>query len=215
MSAPGLVIAHRAANSREALSRAGIADVVEADIHLFHGRLELRHAKTLWPSSVLWERWYLLERGTPRPLLAEILPFVPPGVHLMLDLKGPDPRLAAAVLAATSAFRAERGLIVSGRVWRTIDRMKGAAGVRTLHSAGSERELRALLRRPPGTLEGVAIHRRLLTPAVVAALRERVPTVWSWPVDDPATAAALATWGVTGFISDTPERLREPPRPPS
>jgi glycerophosphoryl diester phosphodiesterase len=210
VSAPGLVIAHRAANSPEALARVGrCADVVEADVHLFRGRLEVRHAKTLWPLSILWERWYLLDRDTPRPLLGELLPLVESGVELMLDLKGPDPRLAGAVLEATRDFAAERGLIVSGRVWRTIDRLRGTPGVRTLHSVGNRCELRALLRRRgPGTLEGVSIHRRLLTPGVVSALRERVQWVWSWPIDDPATAAVLAAWGVTGFISDAPERLR-------
>ena len=209
MSAPGLVVAHRAANSPEALAALppGV-DVVEADVHLFHGRLEVRHAKVLWPLPTLWERWYLLDRDAPRPHPSEILPLIPPGVALMLDLKGPDPRLGPAVLEVAREVIAERGLIVSGRVWRTIDRLRGAEGVRTLHSVGSPRELRALLRRRgEARPEGVSIHQRLLTPGVVAALRERVDHVWSWPVDDPATAAVLGAWGVTGFISDAPERL--------
>lgn len=203
------MIAHRAANSAEALAAVGPGvDVVEADVHLFHGRLEVRHAKALWPLPVFWERWYLLERGAPRPLLSDLLPLIPPGVGLMVDLKGPDPRLPGAVAAATAGFAAERGLIVSGRVWRTIDRMRAVENVRTLHSVGSPRELRALLRRRrPEGLEGVSIHRRLLTPGVVAALRERAEWVWTWPVDDPETAAVLGAWGVTGMISDAPERL--------
>ncbi len=73
---------------------------------------------------------------------------------------------------------------------------------------GSPRELRALLgRRGPRDPEGVSIHQRLLTPAVVSALRERVDQVWSWPVDDPVTAAVLGAWGVTGFICDAPAAL--------
>jgi len=209
LSAPApLVIAHRAGNSAQALAALvpGV-DVVEADVHLFHGRLEVRHAKSLWPLPVLWERWYLLGRGASRPPLSELLPLIPPGVRLMLDLKGPDPRLPGAVAAATAGFAAERGLIVSGRVWRTIDRMRAVDHVRTLHSVGSPRELRALLRRRRGSIEGVSIHQGLLTPGVVAALRERVDWVWSWPVDDPGTAALLGAWGVTGMISDAPERL--------
>lgn len=208
MSPPGLVIAHRAANSPESLARVdGWVDVVEADVHLFHGRLEVRHAKTLGPLPVRWEQWYLVDRDAPRPLLGEILPLVPPEVDLMLDLKGLDPRMARAVLAATRERVAGRGLIVSGRVWRTIDRLRGTPGVRTLHSVANRRELRSVLRRRLGTLEGVSIHQRLLTPGVVAALRERAEWVWSWPVDDPAMAVVLGAWGVTGFISDNPERL--------
>jgi glycerophosphoryl diester phosphodiesterase len=203
------VIAHRAANSAEALAAvAPGVDVVEADVHLFHGRLEVRHAKSLWPLPVFWERWYLMERGSPRPLLADLLPLIPPEVRLMLDLKGPDPRLPGAVAAATEGFAAERGLIVSGRVWRAIDRLRSAENVRTLHSVGSPRELRALLRRRGAEApEGVSIHQRLLTPRVVAALRERAEWVWTWPVDDPVTAAVLAAWGVTGMISDSPGLL--------
>ncbi len=210
MSEGGLVIAHRAANSAETLARVGgRPDVVEADVHLFRGRLEVRHAKTLWPLAVLWEKWYLLDRDTPRPLLGAILPLVNPGVALMVDLKGPDPRMPKAILEATRDFVAERGLIVSGRVWRTIDRLRGTPGIRTLHSVGSPRELRALLRRRgPDAFEGVSIHRRLLTPSTVSVLRERADWVWSWPIDDPQTAALLGSWGVTGFISDAPERLR-------
>jgi glycerophosphoryl diester phosphodiesterase len=205
-----LVIAHGAANSPEGLAAvAGDADVVEADVRRFGGRLEVRHAKTLGPVPLLWEGRRLLPPGSPRPLLHEILPCVGAGVDLLLDLKGPDPRLGAEVLAATEDWRAERGLLVSARAWRTADRLRGAAGVTVMHSVGGAGCLAALLRRyPPGGLEGVCVHRRLLTPGVIAALRERAPRVWTWPVDDPWTGAALVRWGVTGLISDAPERLR-------
>lgn len=212
MRAPGLVVAHRAANTPEALASLppGV-DVVEADVHLFHRALEVRHAKTLWPLPIQWERWYLLGRDAPRPPLGTILPLIPPGVALMIDLKGPDPRLGPAVLRAAGDLIAERGLTVSGRVWRTIDRLRGAEGVRTLHSVGSPRELRALLRRRGARRpEGVSIHRRLLTPAVAAALRESADQLWSWPVDDPEVARTLGGWGVTAFISDHPDRLLGP-----
>lgn len=209
MRAPGLVVAHRAANCVEAITTtvAGV-DVVEADVHLFHRRLEVRHAKALWPLPVFWERWYLLGRDAPRPLLSEILPLIPEGTDLMIDLKGLDPRLGPAVLRVAGDLIAERGLTVSGRVWRTIDRLRGVEGVRTLHSVGSPRELRALLRRRGADRpEGVSIHRRLLSPEVAAALRESADQLWSWPVDDPETARTLGAWGVTGFISDAPGRL--------
>ena len=212
MMPSGVVIAHRAGNSLERLASAGaIADVVEADVHLFRGRLEVRHAKTLGPFPRLWERWYLLERDTPRLPLEEVLAAADPGIALMLDLKGADPRLPRAVLAAARERLAGPGLIVSGRVWRTVERLRGTPGIETLHSVGSRRQLRALLRRhPAGSLEGVSIRRDLLTSGIASALRERAPWLWSWPVDDLDTALTLAAWGVTGFISDAPERLRPP-----
>ena len=54
-----LAVAHRAGNSLSGLQRArelGV-DVVEADVHLRRGRLEIRHLKTLGPLPWLWDRW--------------------------------------------------------------------------------------------------------------------------------------------------------------
>jgi hypothetical protein len=76
-----------------------------------------------------------------------------------------------------------------------------------MHSAGSRAQLRLLLRRPPGSLEGACVRRDLLTPATVVDLRERADDVWTWPVPDRATAEALGALGVTGFITDHPAHL--------
>jgi glycerophosphoryl diester phosphodiesterase len=211
VSVPGVLVAHRAANAPDTLrAAAGRVDVVEADVHLFRGRLEVRHAKTLGPLPVLWEKWHLLARDTPRPVLGDLLRAAAPlAVDLMLDLKGPDPRLPGALERALGGWTGERRVIVCSRIWRTVDRLRTSAEVRALHSVGSPRELRALARRyGPGALEGVSVDHRLLTPAAVEALRQRTDLVWAWIVDDPARAALLARWGVTGFISDTPGALR-------
>lgn len=210
MTVTGRVVAHRAANTAAGIASAVAAgaDVVEADVHRFRGRLEVRHGKTLGPFPRLWEQWYLLPPHAPRPPLAEILAAVPPGTGLLLDLKGPDPRLASDVLAALAATPLGGDVHVCGRWWRTVDRLRGAPGVRTLNSAGSRVQLNALLRRRPASLEGVCVRRDLLTPAAVATLRDRGAEVWTWPVPDAATARSLSAWGVTGFIADDPGRLR-------
>jgi glycerophosphoryl diester phosphodiesterase len=212
VSVPGVLVAHRAGNALDTLRSAqGHADVVEADVHLFRGRLEVRHAKTVGPLPLLWEQWYLLARDTPRPLLGDLLAAAAPlAADLMLDLKGPDPRLPGAVRRALEGWTGDRRLIVCSRIWRTVDRLRATADVRALHSVGSARELRALLRRyGPGALEGVSVDHRLLSPVMVEALRVRTDVVWAWIVDDPARAALLARWGVTGFISDVPRALRD------
>jgi glycerophosphoryl diester phosphodiesterase len=210
VSLPGVVVAHRAANLPADVGPAVAAgaDVLEADVHLFRHRLEVRHGKTLGPFPRLWEKWYLLDRGAPRPPLGTILAAVPPGTGLLLDLKGPDPRLAGAVLRALAAAPPPGDVRVCGRWWGTVDRLRGAPGVRTMHSAGSRAQLRLLLRRRPGSLEGASVRRDLLAPGVVAALRDRADEVWTWPVPDRAAAEGLAAWGVTGFITDDPARLR-------
>lgn len=218
MSPPGVIIAHRAGNDLGAIAGASAhADVIEADVHLFRGRLEVRHAKTIGPLPVLWERWYLLDHDTPRPVLQDLLSTVERDVDLMLDLKGPDPRLPRAVLCAVSGWLTDgRRLVVSSRVWRTVDRLRGVPGIATLHSAGSRRQLRALLHRyGPGELEGISVDHRLLSREIVSALRQRAGNVWTWPVNDLATACRLEEWGVTGFITDAPQVLRPQSRDPA
>lgn len=196
------IIAHRAGNDPALLERLGAADVVECDVHLRRGRLEVRHTKKIWFLPILWDRWYLVNPFRPPLLLERLLDAVPPETTLMIDMKGPTPGLGRAVLRAVEAH-GRRRLVVSARVWRHLKPFIGRPDTIVLHSAGSPRQLRRLLRRhPPGGLDGVSVHRRLLDPATVAALRERAEHVWSWPIDDPAVARELAAWGVTGFISD-------------
>ena len=55
------LVAHRAGNDLALLRRAeerGITHV-EADLHLFRGRLEVRHLKTVGPLPILWDQWTL------------------------------------------------------------------------------------------------------------------------------------------------------------
>src|SRR5680860_1823765 len=112
----------RSSAASDVYKRQAHADVVEADLHLFRGRLEVRHAKTIGPLPVLWERWYLLDRAAPRVELDVLLAAAAPlSADLMLDLKGADPRLPGRVLAATRDWRARRRLIVSARSWRAAD----------------------------------------------------------------------------------------------
>src|SRR5690348_2407672 len=96
------VIAHRAGNDLARLRQAqrlGIA-VVEADLHLYAGRIEVRHLKTLGPVPVLWDRWTLAPPWAPRLRLERLLAAVGAHTELMLDLKGRDRRLPALVAAA-------------------------------------------------------------------------------------------------------------------
>ena len=92
MSAP-FVVAHRAGNDLGILRRAeALAPrLVEADLHLRRGRVEVRHLKTLGPLPLLWDRWRLAPGWRPRLELPALLEAAAPGTELMLDLKGHDP----------------------------------------------------------------------------------------------------------------------------
>jgi glycerophosphoryl diester phosphodiesterase len=206
MAAEPFIVAHRAGNDLTLLRRAQAAGsgLIEADVHRFRGRLEVRHLKTLGPLPVLWDRWYLAAPGTPRLELADLLRAAAPDAPLMLDLKGRDRRLARDVLATLDG----RPVTVCSRSWRLLDAFAGHPEVRVVHSVGSRRQLRALLRRFEGhRLGGVSIHRRLLDAATVADLRERAELIVSWPVATAEEARRLWAWGVHGVITERFEAL--------
>lgn len=211
MSGLPFVVAHRGGND---VVRVGAAeglgiDVLEADLHLFRGRVEVRHLKTLGPIPILWDRWRLASPFAPRLLLPELLGVVAPRTALMLDLKGRDLRLSHQVLATLGAA-APRRTIVCSRAWHLLAPFRGHPAVRVVHSVGSARQLRALLRRyPPASLAGISIHERLLDAGIVGELCRRAELVFSWPVNTLARARELASWGVGGMISDRTQLAHE------
>jgi glycerophosphoryl diester phosphodiesterase len=204
------VIAHRAGNDLAELRRTAALGVpwAEADLRLFRGRVEVRHLRTIGPVRILWDRWFIAPRSTPRLRLEELLAAVDPETELVLDLKGPDPRLGRRVLAALRSVDGPRRITICSRSWTQLRRFRHEPGVRVLHSAGSTLQLAWLLRRARrGRVEGVSVHARLLTPRTAALLRGRVGLVLSWPVNTVEDARRLLGLGVHGLISDEPDRL--------
>jgi glycerophosphoryl diester phosphodiesterase len=208
--APGaipFVVAHRAGNDLVRLRRAealGIS-LIEADVHLFGGRLEVRHLKTAGPLPILWDRWRVAPPWTPRLLVRQLLAAAKPGTELMLDLKGRDMRLSRDLAQALDFDGMPRRVTVCARDWRLLEPLAGRADVRLVHSVGNGRQLRLLARER--RLGGVSIHRRLLDASVARELRGRAGLLLSWPVETVAEARRLASWGVDGLITQSFERL--------
>lgn len=211
MAGPPFVVAHRAGNDLTLLREAeqlGVA-LVEADVRLWYGRLEVRHLKTVGPLPILWDRWQLANPFAPRLELDALLASVGPETGLMLDLKGWNRRLAELVLARLPD---DRPMTISARSRRLLEPFAGREHIRRFQSVGSRRQLQALLRRDDlDELDGISIHERLLDEQVVAELRRSTPCVITWPVNDRGRASELAALGVDGLISDRPSALvREP-----
>ena len=198
-------VAHRAGNDLarlRAVEELGL-DLVEADVRLFHRRLEVRHLKTLGPIPVLWDRWKLGNPLARRLLLDELLAATGQGTELMLDLKGANRQLATGVLAALRPSLRTRRVTVCARAWALLEPFEGLAGVRTVHSVGNERQLRALLHRSEGSrLQGISIHERLLDPATMDELRRVADVVMTWPANAASRARELVAMGVDGLITD-------------
>lgn len=194
-------VAHRSGNAVDtAVAAARVVGVVELDVHLFRGRLEVRHGKVLWPFARQWERWELLPRDAPRPPLREILDAAPAGAHLWLDLKGFTPRLTRRVLRELGD---RRPATLSTRSWWILRRARRIAGVRTMRSVGS-RWQRWLIERVRfgADDDGIVIHERLLGADLLERLRQLTPTVIAWGVTDAVRAAELVRLGISGLIVD-------------
>ena len=202
------IVAHRAGNdlARMRAAEALRLPLVEADVHLFAGRLVVGHRKTVGPIPILWDRWELAPPWAPRLLLEELLEAAAPGTELMLDLKGHDRRLPDRMLAAIAAAGPRDRLTVCSQDWRLLEPLAGHPEIRVVHSVGDARQLARLWRRED-RLAGISIHERLLDAVVVQELRRRAALVLSWPVESVALARRLGAWGVQGLISRRFEQL--------
>lgn len=203
-----LRVAHRAGNEPALIAPALAdgADLVELDVHLREGRLEVRHASPLGRTGWLLEA--LRPVRDPRLLLSHVREALPPGTPVMLDLKGTDEALGPGV---REAMAGSDGYVVCTRHWPLLDGFADVPGVRRVTSVGTRGELARLpaqLAQVPGW--GVSIHRDLLDPVLAPQLRSRVEVVMTWPVDTPAVYRRLVAYGVNGVISNDLRAL--PPR---
>lgn len=196
-----MIVAHRAGNDPGAVETAlHRADVIECDVHVHRGRVEVRHAKVLRPTSRLWERWYLLPAGTEVPSIDEILAVVPTSMPLMLDLKCFTRRAARRIRRAVPE---DRPLLVSSRSWWVLPVFRDRPATMLLRSCGNRLQLRAVTVVPRlGERVGVVVHNRLLDDASIGLIRDRTPQLFSWAVETLERGRELAAAGVAGLIVD-------------
>ena len=210
-----LAIAHRAGNSLAGLHEANLlgADIIECDVHGHRGRLEVRHLKTAGPLPFLWDQWELASASAPRLGLRELLDADQHGTTFMLDLKGRRTSTGRAVAELLHHRAPARDVLVCGRYWPLVDAVAELEFVRPVLSARNRPELAALRRRLRADTEqtpyGVSLHASLLDEGLVSMLRDQVPVVMTWPIDDPAALDRVLGFGANGVITNEPEILRE------
>jgi hypothetical protein len=198
------LVAHRAGNCLAELRATELlgAELVEADVRLYRGKLEARHLRTVGPLPILWDRWRLAAPWSRRLQLRELLEATVLETELVLDLKGSKREVAEKTLEAIRPFLGARRFTVCARAWPLLEPFAGLP-VRRLHSIGTESELRRFLERfAADRLDGVSIHERLLRPDTVAQLRSIADVVLTWTVNRPARASELVHLGVDGIVTD-------------
>lgn len=207
-----LAVAHRAGNDLSALQEAARlgADVIEADVHLHRGRLEVRHLKSMGPLPWLWDKWELYPADLERLLLDQLLDALPRGQTVMLDLKGVG-RVGPATLRHLQDRAVEHPLLVCARYWPSALAFADAPWAKVLLSARGRTEIARLRRRlragPPPY--GVSLHLSMLTPSLVDEIQARGTLVLSWPVDDTASLTRARALGIDGAITKDLGIVRE------
>lgn len=200
------LIAHRAGNTVAGIESfpSGV-DGIELDVHLHRDQLVVRHAKRLWLTSRLWDRWYLLPVETEVPRLEYLVEHIDDEVGLWIDCKGVTSRLPLAVLGVVGG---DRMITLSTKSWWIFRELPPQHNLRTFRSVGNRFEMLLLWILPPlAAVDGIVIHSRLLSPRVVTLLRRRHGLVFSWAIGDEGTGRRLLDWGVNGLIVDDPQIL--------
>jgi len=206
-----LAVAHRAGNDLETLRAAALlgADVIEADVHLSGGRLEVRHEKSLHPLPWRWDKWQLYPVAEEQLLLEHLMDALPPKQTVMLDLKGVG-RVGPEVVRHLHARSPQHPIPVCARWLPSVAPCRAPPWAQVLLSARGRSELLRLRRllRTGTAPDGVSMHLSLLTPALVAEIKQRVPLVLTWPVDDDASLDRAEHVGVDGVITKDLEIVR-------
>ena len=209
--APFLAIAHRFGNGLARLKEAEAAgaDLVEADVWLYRGQLEVRHSKTMGPIPLLWDRWSLEPASRPRLSLAELASAAAPGTELMLDLKGRAAGLSQAVIREMERVAPGRAYAVCSQGWDLLAPFEPLPHVRVIHSVGNRRALGEVLKRLSGEAHhAISVNQKFLDAAVVRDLRQAAPTVMTWPINSVQLLRRVQEWGVTGATTDRLEVVR-------
>ena len=211
MSEDVITVAHRHGNELRRVPEAEVAgvDMIEADVWLFRGRLEVRHSKTLGPIPLLWDRWKIERPWRHRLRFEDLAAAVHRNTELMVDIKSADRRLPAALIEEARRLLPGRTYTVATQQWHQLEAFEDVPEARIVYSVGSEEMLSALPSALEGRrVDGIGVHYPLLDAERAARLRERAPRLFSWTLNDAELAERLVRLGANGVISDDLAVLR-------
>ncbi len=206
-----LAIAHRSGNSVATAHQAAASgfDMIETDVWPFWGQLQVRHAKTIGPIPIYWEKWYIVSFFGRQLQLGELVEGLPPDTPLFLDLKGTQSKLGENVVRAVTSIQQDRQVILCGRSWGQLDPVEALPNVHVFYSIGDEDQLDQVWERIAAQENpAVSVNYGLLNEETMARFNALNTTVIAWTVNDPGVAHALFDLGVDGFTSDNQDLLK-------
>ena len=184
------------------------ADLLETDIWLHKGRLELRHKQTLGPIPILWEKWSIAPGWTPRYTLRELLHDAPDDILLFLDFKGTEMDLGPEVLKELQRTAPERVVAICGRNYPQLQTIADEPNILCFYSVGDEEEwptAQDLI--AASDYPALSIHASLATPDRMFWINNLGGVVVCWDVHSEEQMRELRELGVDGFTTDNPELL--------
>jgi len=222
-----LIIAHRGASAEKpentlAAFRRALAlevDGIELDVQVtrdgvpvvFHdpvlrrltglaGRVATKTWAELRPLRVLGRE--------PIPQLVEVLRLTRGLAVVQIEMKsGP----VAPIVRAISAARADDWVVLASFDPRLVSAARDLAPKipRMLISEGRAAPSRLVRQLAACGASGLSVNQRAVrSPVWVNHFHARGYTVWSWTVNDPATARRLAGWGVDALLGDDPALMK-------
>lgn len=206
-----ITIAHRYGNTLDRLRQAADAgaDFVELDVWLRRGRLEVRHEHTLGPLPIWFDKWKL-ELPRPVPLLGDVLAALPRDMGVMIDLKGTDPGMPAAIIEAVTPYVGKHPIMVSARTWPWLAvLLKAHPRLMLFHSVGKPKYL-AKVKPLLAAVENdaLSIHYGLLDEDGVHDLKKLVSLLATWPINDETRLRNVLAWGADAIITDDLDIVR-------
>lgn len=202
--------AHRAGNDRADALRAieAGADLLETDIWLHKGQLELRHKQTLGPIPILWEKWSIAPGWTPRYTLRELLHDIPEDILLFLDFKGSEMDLGPEVLKELQRTAPDRVVAICGRNYPQLQTIATEPNVLCFYSVGDAEEWpEAQKLIAASEYPALSINAALATPERMAWINGLGGVVVCWDVQTEQQMRELRELGVDGFTTDNPDLL--------
>lgn len=211
-----LAIAHRTPRTAAGCARlagAGVS-VFEVDLQFLAGVPVVSHYLPLLRAlpRLRHDRWRftLKARAAAEEDLDAVVARVPAGCAVLVDIKG----------SGDVPGLIRPGWYASGKDPGTLAPVIAAGHPAWLSLATRPALAAALAGDLPAGLDGVTVRHTFLDAGVVARLREHVPRVLAWTVQDVRRAAELAGIGVAGITSDSAavhaftSGFPDPPRPP-
>lgn len=177
-------------------------DYHEADVWSYHGRLEVRHEKTLKRLPVRWDRWKLEYRGHPRLEVEALIELWQGPGTLMLDLKGLDQSMPERILRTIEQRRPELPIAFCARNWRLLMPFVGREATPLLPSVGGEKDIVSLQSAPRVEWSGVSVHADRVSAPMLERLRTFGPAIITWPINSEPVMERVVEAGVDGIISD-------------